>query len=689
MRATQSAIQKCNRLTSVPTSLTSLGVVLASLTLTGQQQSQPISRFTSGVDLVVLDVSVLDRDRRPVRGLKAADFTVLEDGQPQKVSSFEAFDVEDPVSPAPQAPWVREVPPDVQKNTDINDKRVVVIVLDDAVPMPASDVPQVRAIARNVIDSLGTGDLASVVYVLNKRAGQEFTQDRSRLLASADLFNAAADAGVAMGKEKDAPPGLAFFDCFNVTDGGLYLSLVDTLRGVVESLASLPGRRKAVVLVSVGIPFDPEVQDSSGVADQVRTNMNENYRAAQRANVNVYPLDPGRLRAPYNMAVASANQANPGVLNREFLKTVAENTGGIAVVETNDAMPGIRQALLENASYYLLGYVPSNTRTAGRYRKIEVRVPTPGVTVRTRSGYFESSPPDRKARPTPTPAASTKALEGLLPKTDLTMHLATVPLAAPGRKKATLAVIVGLIQRSPRRATSAVQEIDLRVEAYSSDGVLRASRRQTIPVTLNRPGGGMLIGYELLSSLELDPGRYHVRAAAESRVRGVQPRPGVPAVGLFDPEEDLTPRSGSVYGDVDIPDFLGAPLSLSGLALMVQPAPASGPPKAFARFLPDTPTTVREFTGHDQVAGLIRISERAASPAVAATLTLHLANAQGATVQEGTEQLAAAAFGSTHTAEHIFEIPVASLPPGDYLLTVNARAGGASATRSLRFTKLR
>ena len=47
--------------------------------------------------MVVLDVSVLDQDRRPVRGLKASDFTVLEDGQPQKVSSFEAFDFEDPV----------------------------------------------------------------------------------------------------------------------------------------------------------------------------------------------------------------------------------------------------------------------------------------------------------------------------------------------------------------------------------------------------------------------------------------------------------------------------------------------------------------------------------------------------------------------------------------------------------------
>jgi hypothetical protein len=71
------------------------------------------------------------------------------------------------------------------------------------------------------------------------------------------------------------------------------------------------------------------------------------------------------------------------------------------------------------------------------------------------------------------------------------------------------------------------------------------------------------------------------------------------------------------------------------------------------------------------------------------TLTLHLANVQGATIQEGTERVSAAAFGAAHTAEHIFEIPVASLVPGEYLLTVRVSAGEASATRQLRYTKLR
>jgi hypothetical protein len=49
------------------------------------QDSAQLPRFRSGVDVVTLDITVLDRDRRPVRGLRA-DFTVLDDGTPQKSS---------------------------------------------------------------------------------------------------------------------------------------------------------------------------------------------------------------------------------------------------------------------------------------------------------------------------------------------------------------------------------------------------------------------------------------------------------------------------------------------------------------------------------------------------------------------------------------------------------------------------
>jgi len=89
---------------------------------------------------------------------------------------------------------------------------------------------------------------------------------------------------------------------------------------------------------------------------------------------------------------------------------------------------------------------------------------------------------------------------------------------------------------------------------------------------------------------------------------------------------------------------------------MMRPSPASGPPKAFAKLLPDAPTTVREFYGDEQVSGLVRVSQKAASPALPVTLTLRLTNAQGTTVQEGTETIPAAWFEATHAADHAFEV---------------------------------
>ena len=159
------------------------GVVAAMLlalpVIPGSAQRNPtqtIPRFRTGVELVLLDVSVLDRERMPVHGLSAQDFTVLEDGRPQKIESFSEVELPDVVRTLEsRAPWVRDVAPDVQKNTDLKDSRVVVIAMDDATPMLAAEIPRARDLARRAIDQLGPLDLASVVFALDKKSGQEFT----------------------------------------------------------------------------------------------------------------------------------------------------------------------------------------------------------------------------------------------------------------------------------------------------------------------------------------------------------------------------------------------------------------------------------------------------------------------------------------------------------------------------------
>src|SRR5262249_55206268 len=98
---------------------------------TGAARNPQQQIFRSGTEVVQLDVSVLDKDRRPGTGLTREAFTVFEDGKPQTIASFEAVDL--PSAPkTPAIVWQSRVPRDVVTN-QIDDRRTFVIVLDDGV----------------------------------------------------------------------------------------------------------------------------------------------------------------------------------------------------------------------------------------------------------------------------------------------------------------------------------------------------------------------------------------------------------------------------------------------------------------------------------------------------------------------------------------------------------------------------
>jgi len=66
-----------------------------------QAQSQRPPLFRGGVELRQLDVTVQDKNRRPVRGLTAADFSIVEEGQPRKIEAFSFVDLPDVVPNEP------------------------------------------------------------------------------------------------------------------------------------------------------------------------------------------------------------------------------------------------------------------------------------------------------------------------------------------------------------------------------------------------------------------------------------------------------------------------------------------------------------------------------------------------------------------------------------------------------------
>jgi VWFA-related protein len=165
-----------------------LALCLAAGALVAAQQpaapETPQARFRARTDLVQIDVSVLDGDRHPVRGLRAEDFTVFQDGQPQPIEAFTEVRLPDRLVAA-AAPWTREVPPDVATNLIAEQEgRLVIIRLDRSIPVGQPAIAA-RRIAAAAVDQLGPGDLAAIV---STAAGplQNLTAEKGRLRRAID-----------------------------------------------------------------------------------------------------------------------------------------------------------------------------------------------------------------------------------------------------------------------------------------------------------------------------------------------------------------------------------------------------------------------------------------------------------------------------------------------------------------------
>jgi VWFA-related protein len=631
------------------------------------QPGQTLPQFRSQVDLIHLDVSVLDSNRRPVQGLGPNDFTILENGQPQKLAVFNAVNI--PVAVPPKTAWLRDVAPDVRSNEDQRERRLFLILIDDAaiqaLPMAMQNV---KRVAKDFIDRLGPSDLAAVVFTLDNRNSQDFTTDHARLLAAVGKYNL----------------GMRDFG-----DNSLYFRYsVDVVRRTVETLARLPDRRKAIVYIGQGVPvdlamaaapaslgistgggenFDPRGSaiTQRGEMGQLRHLMEQTFLAAARANVSVYTIDVCGLRVEGQKA-GFAYGCVPG-LEVDYLINVATVTGGHAVVNTNEFGPGLDGIIAENSSYYLLGYQSSDTRQDGKYRRIEVTVNRPDLMVRTRTGYLAEkaeSAAKRKAQLEAEPIGA--ALAGVLPKGDLPMRLTAVPFAVPGKKEAAVAVMLSVRQPIRETGTRTIERVDMVVGAFNTDGKQQGGTRLRADVTV-RAGASGLAEYEVLARLDLKPGRYQLRTAAN--------------VGAL-------ATSGSLYYDLDVPDFSDDGVSLSGVVFSVNPAMPIAPIDGLKGVIPIVPTTQRTFRSTDQASAFVRVYQGGRKPLVRVPFRIQVRNDENLTVLDRQDTVEAPSFGAGRTADVNVALPIGRLRPGEYLLSIEATVPQKPGLvkREVRFT---
>jgi VWFA-related protein len=686
-------------------------VAVAGVAAAAQTPPQRPPVFRAGVEIVRLDVSVLGKDRIPVRGLTAADFTVLEDGKPAPLVAFQPVEIDDP--PPPPARWMRDVAPDVQSN-DLKDSRLFVLVLDDGlIPFDPRIIKDAKQIARDVVDKLGPDDLASIIFTADNRNAQDFTADRARLHAAIDKF-APGMATYAFGFDVPAEGGGGGVD----TDTHFYESSISTLARVSEFLMAVPDKRKAIIWLSPGVPVDPEAGGpmlASGVGKglankEIQARLMEQtgdiFRRASRANVAIYPIDPSgtggfemhvvsqltKYRAPDAMNLGHRK----ATLSMDFLQQTAATTGGHAIVNTSDWTDGIAQVFRENSSYYLLGFQPLHAQKDGSLRRLDVKVDRPGVEVLVRDGYYADKPASadlKKAADTPLG----KAISGLLPDTEVPLQVALAPFVVPGQRDATVAIVMGAREDVPASAADGrvTENVDLLTTAFTPEGAPRGSKTQSAKVVI-RAGASGDARFEILSRIDLKPGRYQLRFAAHNRSRS---------------------KSGSVYADVEVPDFAGAPLSASGVVLNASPGLLTAPADALAAILPLAPTAERAFLVTQRVTSFLRLYQTGKSPLAPATVAIRIVDSHDRAVVTETQTLGADRFrlvevagpepaaampgrgrreplpaasatptlSGLPTADLTFPVPLSKLGPGPHLLTFEVTAGAAKVTRSVRF----
>jgi VWFA-related protein len=408
--------------------------VVAVATLPAQTEDQaPAATFPAEVEQVIVDVVVTDKKGVPVEGLTAADLIVEEDGKRQAIETFEAIAL--PAEPTPMEP----PPPRISVNTTPEAKRgrTFVIVFDDAniTPFKARDAK--AAVESFLANGVREGDYVTLLsssgdawWTSRMNAGREKLLGVLARLDGLYIPNQARDritdweamqihvyrnrnVGVQVyqrlkefGIVQDRPGVDPRRDITVMTEDPFVTSRAaevyyraqarnqGTLNAIERALNGLSEAqgRKSLVLVSEGFIYDPNMPEFREVSE-----------ASRRANTVIYFLNARGLDPmPTDLTPAFATalpQADLGYVFQETYnavegpESVASESGGFTIRNTNDLASGIQRIADETRVYYLLGYTPTNLARDGKFRRIKVELRDgKGRTVRARKGYYAPSP---------------------------------------------------------------------------------------------------------------------------------------------------------------------------------------------------------------------------------------------------------------------------------------------------------
>jgi hypothetical protein len=362
------------------------------------------------------------------------------------------------------------------------------------------------------------------------------------------------------GEETDADGFVADDSEFNIFNTDRRLAAIEQLSDAMAPIQ----QKKSIVYFNSGMT-------QRGEDNQVQ--LRAAIDRAVKANVSIYPVDARGLTAIVPGGAASQSSGRGGTamfsgrgVSRQFdsqaasqdtLVSLASDTGGKAFLDTNDFGGVYTKVINDTSAYYLIGYSSTNPARDGRFRRIRVKVNTPGANVKVehRNGYYatrdflHSGKQDREKQ-------LQDQLMTDLSSTDLTVWMSTsffrlsedrfyvpVSIAVPGSEipfarssaqdRATIDVI-GLMRDPQQRAVGRLRET-VKVAVQPAQEV----KRKTVQ-------------YE--TGFTLPPGKYRLKVVVRENQSG--------AIGSYE-------------SDIVVPDLRRTPVKLSSVVLGTQTQPVA------------------------------------------------------------------------------------------------------------------
>ena len=409
---------------------------------------QPPPIFRAGINFVRVDVIISDNKGNPVADLQAADFDVSEDGKPQTIETFKLVKLDGGTAASMKEP-VKEIRNDYDEESEAarDDVRLFAIFLDDYHVRRGASMAVRKPLATFIENNLGPSDMIGVMYPLESTASVRMTRNHSAVMRGLQQFQ---------GRKYDYEPRNQYEETYahypaEIVEKVRNQVSLSALKALIVHMGSLKEGRKALILVSEGYTSilppqmrnadatrpgsgnpaygnptagsnDPNEDRASWIAGlDMDSDLRDVYDAANRNNVAIYAVDPRGLPGfEFDINEGIGLQADSKYLNAtmDTLRMLAEQTDGRAIVNRNDIAVGMKQITRDSSAYYLIGYNSSQTPTDGKFHSIRVRVKRPGLQVRARKGYWaftqqeaaRATAPPKPGPPKPVEAALAAAV---------------------------------------------------------------------------------------------------------------------------------------------------------------------------------------------------------------------------------------------------------------------------------------